>query len=99
MPPRPSTGVSAIAMPCIVAPSFLTAKVTSPALTEGLSDLTHMSPSVTLTSAGPAASAAVAPPVAAGSAPWPPPAFGAFGVASTPSAPLTMSPKACVTNG
>ena len=30
---------------------------------------------------------------------WPPPAAGAFGVVMTPSAPLTMSPKACVTNG
>jgi LysR substrate binding domain len=77
-PPFSFTGALAIARPCIVAPAFSTAKLTFPALTDGTLDLTHMSPSVTSTSA-PAAFAAGAASAAGG--------FGACVVRNIPAAP------------
>ena len=44
-------GAATMPNPCMVAPVFLTAKVTLPALTELVSALTNISPSVALTSA------------------------------------------------
>jgi len=44
-------GAATIARPCVVAPVFVTAKVTLPAFTDVLSALTNISPSVVLTSA------------------------------------------------
>ena len=95
MPPGALAGAGTIARPCVVAPVFLTAKVTLPAFTDVVSALTHISPSVVLTSAF----MALMSWLAAGAA-----AAGAFTagapvVCRMPAAPLTMSPKAWVTKG
>ena len=95
MPPVTFTGAGAIARPCVVAPVLATANVTLPALTVVLSALTHMSPSVALTSAF--AAAPPCPPCSPCSEP--PATFGAPVVCRMPAAPLTMSPNEWVTNG
>lgn len=86
-------------MPCIVWPSFLTAKLILPAFIVVVLALMNMSPSVMSTSAS-AAAFALCPAPACPAPPmsWPAPR-GAFVVGRTPIAPLTASPKACVTNG
>ena len=96
IPPGALAGSATIASPCIVPPAFLTAKVTLPALTEVVSALTNISPIVALTSAfiAPMSCPVVAAGLGAGAT-----TFGAPVVCRMPAAPLTMSPKAWVTNG
>ena len=95
MPPEALAGAFVIARPCIAAPVFLTEKVTLPAATVVLSALTHISPSVALTSAAGACPpcSCSAPALAGGTT------FGAPAGVQDAHGALAMSPNEWVTKG